>query len=159
MALGAGSYQAPAPCFPKEKTRISILWIAFAILAIAVFFDLRSREIPDALSVCLLLLALGATGFKLHRIGWLDSFLGFALGLCCGLVLFRMGGFGGGDVKLMASLGAVLGFMGELGVMFYVAIIGAILSLISLARGQKEFAYAPAIALGMLCFILRGYLR
>ena len=84
---------------------------------------------------------------------------GLALGFVSGLILFRMGGFGGGDVKLLASLGAVLGLRDELTVMFYVAVVGGMLALVALLRGQREYAYGPAIALGLLSFILKGYWR
>jgi Flp pilus assembly protein protease CpaA len=122
-------------------------------------FDLRFRQIPDTLSVCLLALALAATGFHLHRVGWLDLLLGIALGFGAGLVLFILGGFGGGDVKLLASLGAVVGFRDELGVMFYMAILGGILAMVARVRRRPDYAYAPAIALGLLAFIVRGYWR
>ncbi len=120
-------------------------------------FDLRSRQIPDTLSVCLLTLALVATGLHLHNIGWLDLFLGLSLGFSVGLFLFWLGGFGGGDVKLLSSLGAVLGLRGELGVMFYIALLGGVFALGARLLRRPDFAYAPAIALGLLAFIVRGY--
>ena len=142
-----------------EVETIQILWVAFVLSVVAVVFDVRSRQIPDSLSVCLLGLALVATGFHLHSVNWLSLVLGMVLGFGSGLILFRMGGFGGGDVKLLASLGAVLGFRDELIVMLYVALVGGLLALVALLRGQREYAYAPAIALGLLSFILKGYWR
>jgi len=109
--------------------------------------------------VCLLGLALVATGFHLHRVPWTDLLSGLSLGFAAGLLLFWMGGFGGGDVKLLSSLGAVVGFKGELGVMFYMAILGGILAIVARIRKEREYAYAPAIALGLLAFIVRGYFR
>jgi hypothetical protein len=41
--------------------------------------------------------------------------------------------------------------------MFWMAIVGAIFAVIARLRRQREFAYAPAIALGLLMFIVRGY--
>ena len=79
------------------------------------------------------------------------------IGLSIGSILFLTGGFGGGDVKLLTSLGAILGSRGELGVLLYTAIFGGVLALIARFRGQREYAYAPAIALGLLTFIVRGY--
>jgi Flp pilus assembly protein protease CpaA len=140
-----------------EELRISILWASFAILLAAVVFDLRSRQIPDTLSVCLLLLAVTATGFHLHPVPWLDLCLGLLTGFSAGLFLFWLGGFGGGDVKLISSLGAVVGFKGELGVMFYIAIAGGICAIAARIFHQRDFPYAPAIAFGLLAFIVRGY--
>lgn len=107
--------------------------------------------------MCLLLLALAATGFHLHSVRWPDLFLGLLAGLSVGLFLFWLGGFGGGDVKLVSSLGAVVGFKGELGVMFYIAIAGGLCAIGARIFRQRDFPYAPAIALGLLAFIIRGY--
>jgi prepilin peptidase CpaA len=131
--------------------------VALGALGVAVVFDLRTRQIPDTISLFLLALALAATGFHWHRVGWLDMAGGVAIGLSLGLLLFRAAGFGGGDVKLVVSLGAILGARGELGVLFYTAIFGGLLALIARLRREREYAYAPAIALGLLAFIVRGY--
>jgi len=98
-----------------------------------------------------------STGLHWHRVGWFDLFLGLAVGFAAGAILFALGGLGGGDVKLLAALGAILGFKGELGVLFYMALAGAVLALLARLRKQREYAYAPAIAIGLLAFILRGY--
>jgi len=142
-----------------KETRISVLWLSLAILVVAVIFDLRSREIPDWLSVCLLAVAGCATAFGFHGVTWLDAGAGLAIGFGAGAILFWHGGFGGGDVKLLASLGAVLGWKAELGVLFWMALAGAGLAVFAALRKEKEFAYAPAIALGLLAFIVTGYLR
>lgn len=133
--------------------------MAFTLLAVAVVFDLRSRQIPDMVSALLLIVALVATGFRLHGVHWLDLLMGSALGLSVGLVLFQTGGFGGADVKLLTALGAIVGFKGELGVLFYTAIFGGAFAVIAGLRHQREYPYAPAIALGLLAFIVRGYFR
>ena len=156
MRLGSPA-NLGAPVFWVEP--MPILWISFAILGLAVVFDLRSREIPDWLSLCLFGVAVVSTGFGLHKVGWLDLSLGVALGFSVGALLFRLGGFGGGDVKLLASLGGVLGWRNELGVMFWIALWGALFAIVAGLRKEKEFPYAPAIALGLLAFIVRGYLR
>jgi Flp pilus assembly protein protease CpaA len=70
--------------------------------------------------------------------------------------LFQLGGLGGADVKLISALGAAFGLRNEITLLFYVAVAGAILALIAKFRGQREFAYAPAIALGTLMMILNG---
>lgn len=125
----------------------------------AVICDLRNRQIPDTLSVCLLGLSFLATGFRLHNVGWIDLAFGLCTGFGVGLALFAAGGLGGGDVKLLASLGAVLGWKGALGVMFYMAIAGALMAFAAKLLRQREYPYVPAIAAGLLVFIARGYWR
>lgn len=85
--------------------------------------------------------------------------LGVLLGFTLGLGLYQLGGLAGGDVKLIACLGAVLGWRSELAVLFYVALFGGLLALVARWRKQTEYPYAPAIALGLLAYIVREYWR
>jgi prepilin peptidase CpaA len=126
---------------------------------VAAGFDVfKKREIPDAIPILILLWAIvGAISGVTNR-HWISILAGCAAGIGIGLVLFQLGGFGGGDVKLIASLGAVFGFAAEFSLLFYVAVAGAVLAIIAKARGQHEFAYAPAIAIGVLVVTLRGAL-
>jgi len=139
--------------------RVLILWITLALLAVAAAFDLRSREIPHTVTALVFALGLAATGFGWTSVTWLDSLLGVLLGFGVGLGLYQLGGLAGGDVKLIAALGAVLGWRAELGVLFYIAVFGGVLALVARWRRQTEYAYAPAIALGLLAYIGRGYWR
>ncbi len=136
-----------------------ILWITFGLLAVAAGFDLHRREIPHTITVLVLLLGLSATAFGWHRVTWFDLGMGFALGFAVGLGLYALGGLAGGDVKLLAAMGAVLGWRAEWGALFYIAVIGGLFAAIAKWRRQKDYAYAPAIALGMLAYIGRGYWR
>lgn len=79
----------------------------FVLLVVAALWDLRKREIPDLVPALILL-----CGFLCWRP--LDSILGFILTgfpYLAAAVLARRDGFaiGGGDVKLMAACGFVLG--------------------------------------------------
>jgi prepilin peptidase CpaA len=126
-----------------------MLLAALLFLVAATICDLRSREIPDWIAAGLLACALGATGFGLTEVTWLGLLGGAMLAFVLGLPLFAAGGFGGGDVKLVVALGAALGPLGLLSTLFWVAIAGGILALVALARGKRELAYVPAIALGL----------
>ena len=136
-----------------------ILWITFGLLAVAAGFDLHSREIPHTVTALVFVLGLAATGFGWNGLSWLAMAMGVLLGFGVGFGLYQLGGLAGGDVKLLGALGAVLGWRAELGVLFYVAIFGGGLALIARWRKQTEYAYAPAIALGLLAYIGRGYWR
>jgi prepilin signal peptidase PulO-like enzyme (type II secretory pathway) len=56
-------------------------------------------------------------------------------------------------------MGLVLGWRAELGVIFYVAIFGGFGAAIARWRKRDEFAYGPAIALGLLAYMVHEYLR
>jgi prepilin peptidase CpaA len=83
--------------------------LVFAYTATAMITDLRARRIPNWLTVSSLVGALlfhGVTG------GWSGlghALGGFAVGFGFLLVLWLIGGAGGGDVKLTGALGAWLG--------------------------------------------------
>lgn len=101
-----------------------MLSLALVVATAAALFDLRTGHIPNALTLPGILLG-GATQLALvpyhgafaAQAGGLaalaSALLRLALGmLVCGLVpylLFRRGAMGGGDVKLLAALGALLG--------------------------------------------------
>ena len=84
----------------------------FAVMlftAVAMVWDIRTRRIPNWLNLIGLMMALifcSATG------GWKGvsfSVAGFMTGFAILLLLWLMGGAGGGDVKLMGAVGAWLG--------------------------------------------------
>lgn len=58
-----------------------------------------------------------------------SSLVGLLLGFILFFFVFLMGGFGGGDVKLMAAIGAIKGYPFILYASFYSALVGGIISL------------------------------
>ena len=127
--------------------------LTFACLA-ATAHDLRSREIPDGISLALLVFALAAASLGWNGLTWMNLAIGFGVGLCVSATLFYLGGLGGGDVKMIAALGAALGWLGILQVLFWMALSGGALALVAAARGQKDFAYGPAILTGTFVYAL-----
>jgi prepilin peptidase CpaA len=79
---------------------------------------------------------------------------GGLLGLLIGAALFRFACFGGGDAKLIVAIGALLGPVGLWIALFWMALAGGLLALIALARGQKDYAYAPAITAGFAAYLV-----
>jgi prepilin peptidase CpaA len=110
--------------------------IVISIGLIACVFDVRTRRIPNALTLSAAAAGLlyhaatsGVTGVQLAGAGWL-------LGLLLLLPYFALGGMGGGDVKLMAALGAWLGPWETFWLAMYAGIAGGVLGLtVALAHG------------------------
>lgn len=133
-----------------------VLWVALGLLGIASIHDLRTRQIPDWISAALLVAALGALSVGAHPAGWRGLVIGLVLGFSISLALYALGALGGGDVKLLTALGAVLGPAALLSCLFWVAVAGGVLALVAKWRGQKELAYVPAIAAGLLMYLVRN---
>src|SRR5256885_11304778 len=78
-------------------------------VAVCVVTDLRTRRIPNAISGPAMLIGIALNTAHMGTAGLLDSLSG--LGVTIGVLLwpFAMGGIGGGDVKMMGAIGALLG--------------------------------------------------
>jgi prepilin peptidase CpaA len=130
------------------------MWLAFGLLVVGTVWDLRRREIPDAIPLALIASAVAATALGRSPHGWLGLLLGFILALGLGMLLFWRGGFGGGDVKVLAALGAIVGPGSLFPLLFCVAMAGGLFAVVAVARGKSDLAYAPAITLGFLAFMI-----
>lgn len=128
-------------------------WIPLLPLAAAAVVDLRSREIPDWIPVSLLAWGVfrAAAGWS-H--GWVALVMGFAAGTVLALGLFRFAGFGGGDVKLVAALGAASGWPEYLHLLYYTALAGGLMALAAALRGRRDLAYAPAFLVGFVAVLV-----
>ncbi|MBV8554160.1 MAG: prepilin peptidase [Planctomycetaceae bacterium] len=129
-------------------------WVALAHVLVATGFDLRSREVPNTIPVLLLGWAIVVVAFRLDGNGWGSMLVGLSVGLLASGFFFALGGLGGGDVKLIAALGAVLGHPAIWPALFWIALAGGGFSLIALIRGRRDLAYLPAIALGLSIHLL-----
>jgi len=132
-----------------------MIYIAIGLTLVAVVYDLRRREVPDWISASLVVCAVTAIAAGLTDVTWAGLAIGAALGLALTLPLYALGGFGGGDVKLVVALGAALGPLALLSALFWVAVAGGVLALLAAIRGRRDLAYVPAIALGLLVYWVR----
>jgi prepilin peptidase CpaA len=112
--------------------------VLVAVLVVAAVTDVRSGRIYNRLvyPAIALGLAFGAAGGGLA--GLKDHALGAGIGFGVLLVCYALGGMGGGDVKLMAAVGALGGFeRGDQGsyfilyALFYAFAVGVILGLLA----------------------------
>ncbi len=109
----------------------SMVALVALFTAVAAVQDLRTRSIPNWLTVPSFLLALA---FHTIGNGWAglgNSLAGFAVGFGILFVLWLIGGGGGGDVKLMGALGAWVGLKPILVVFFasaFLAVIGGLIA-------------------------------
>lgn len=130
----------------------SLYWLVAVLAMVAAVHDWRTGEIPDWVSVLIAAAAAMEAVCGWREGAWLPMVLGGMLGFVVSGLLYWRGAWGGGDVKLIAALGVWLGPAALVATLFWVAIVGAILSLAALARGEKSLAYGPAIAAGLLIY-------
>lgn len=116
--------------------RLLMLVPLIAMLAGAAITDLRARRIPNWLTLSMI--ATGMAQSVMHpALSPGQSALGLLCGFALTFVLFGMGALGGGDVKLMAGVGAWVGPVGVFAVFAIAAIIGMIMVLAqSAAQGR-----------------------
>ena len=119
-------------------------------VAVALVCDLRTREVPDWIPLVIVAWACLATALGLHKVTWIGLIAGALLGLGLGAAVFYLGWPGGGDVKLLAAIGAAVGPWALLSILAWMALAGGVLALIAAARGKRDFAYVPAIAVGVV---------
>jgi prepilin peptidase CpaA len=88
-----------------------LLWIAplITMLLWAAIVDFRTRRIRNWLTFSMILSGLIQSFFAGNQISPGQSALGFVVGAALPLPLFLLGAIGGGDVKLLAGIGAWLG--------------------------------------------------
>jgi prepilin peptidase CpaA len=108
--------------------------VVLVAVIIAAFTDVRSFKIYNALTLPLLASGLVYHGMVGGSGSLLLSVLGMLFGFFIPFLLFLAGGMGGGDVKLMAGVGAWLGLP-----MTYYVFVGA-----SLAAGLYALALMVA---------------
>jgi prepilin peptidase CpaA len=110
--------------------------IGLLACGVAATTDLRSRRVPNALTLPLL-----AAAVPLAALDGVHAALAacaiVVAALAVGTVVHTMGVLGGGDVKLLAGVSALAGFPACIDVAIYSALCGGVLALVvSLARGE-----------------------
>lgn len=100
-----------------------------AALVWAAAEDVVSRRIRNALAFSLLAAGVTQSFLPLHTVSPLTSFYGVLAGVGLVLVMYILGGMGGGDLKLMGAVGAWLGPVGILNVFLVAAVFGMVVVL------------------------------
>jgi prepilin peptidase CpaA len=137
--------------------------IAVLIGLAAAVQDIARRRISNWIPVSALIAGLLCHGFERGWRGVLSALGGAMGGFLVFLVFYWLGGLGGGDVKLMAGLGSVVGVERLLAAALWTAACGGVLAALCVAAvtlrnawvrkpaaasRAQHIPYAPAIALG-----------
>lgn len=131
-----------------------LVLVVATFTVVAAVWDLRTRRIPNSLTIPVFLAGWVFQGFDRGWAGLGDAALGFLVGFGILFVLWVIGGGGGGDVKLMGALSVWLGFRLTLLVMIastglVLLITAGVLAVQVLRRGLKA-SQAKYLATGKI---------
>lgn len=110
---------------------VSVFFLAL-LVAIAAFCDLRTRRIPNWLTLSGLLIGIGINSFLFEWKGLRMSLLGMLAGFGAYFVLYLLRAMGAGDVKLMAAVGALVGPGNWFAIFLITAFLGGVTGLLAL---------------------------
>ena len=130
-----------------------------SILITLSFIDLAHYRLPDILTIPGMFAGLIFSIFlKFIR----NSLVGISTGVLTGIILsyfgekvFKREAFGGGDLKLLAMIGAFLGPWGVLLSLFIGSVIG---SIVGIFWKKREIPFGPFLAIGATVDIFLGSL-
>ncbi len=142
------------------------LFIFCSSLVVITFIDLDHQIIPDEISLPGIVIGFIFALF-LPWGGWQSSLLGI---LCGGGSLFLVAfgyekltgkeGMGGGDIKLLAMMGAFLGWRSILFIIFSASVVGSVIGiaamLIQKKDGKLAIPFGPFLAFGAVLYIFYG---
>lgn len=127
--------QRITPHYKRGSDTLTLKTLCLSVgLGVAVLWDLRHQRIPNVLTVSLAALGLVLATVEGGMSGALDALLGLIIGFAFFFIPFILGGIGGGDVKLMAAVGAMSGYALTLHAGVYTALAGGLIAAVMLAR-------------------------
>lgn len=124
------------------------------------FIDLEHGYLPDVMVLPGLVLGLLAGAFGIMGLGFLESLLGavFGAGVLLVVVWASRGGMGLGDVKLLAMIGAFLGWQGAFYTLLFGSVLGSIVGVSLILAGRKKrrdpIPFGPFLAAGAIVELL-----
>jgi len=146
-----------------------LIVVCFATVTVAAWLDAATRRIPNSLTYPAILIGLAVSLLIVPAVelfglpdiavwfgtpGLQDGLLGFALCAVIGVVSFMAGGLGGGDTKLLAALGAMLGFSDSVPVLFNALVIAALIGVTNWAVKGELVARVQVVALNLLSIVM-----
>ncbi|MGM0874434.1 MAG: prepilin peptidase [Bacillota bacterium] len=144
-----------SPLLVGWSKELIIAWSFISLCMIVTVSDLKYMIIPDKVNLFFLLL------FSIERVfipssPWYDPIAGLVVGALVPLIIILVsrGGMGGGDMKLLAVFGVVLGWKLVLLSFFLATLIGTIVGMFGMLTGHvkkgKPFPFGPFLVIGAL---------
>lgn len=144
-----------------------LIYYAFVVsLLIITFIDIDFQIIPDAISLPGIPIGFAAS-FALSVLTYKASLLGILIG---GGILYLIAwayhlltkkeGMGGGDIKLLAMIGAFIGWQGVLFTIFVASAVGTLSGVLVMLRQKKglklAIPFGPFLSIGAITYVFMG---
>lgn len=139
---------------PTTESAAILQWgVVLVASLVAALWDIKSRRIPNVLTLSLLATGIIQAGFFDGLDGLKSSLLAaVVLGLPY-VVLFVFAGGGAGDAKLMAAIGAWLGFESGIVALLAISICAVVCALLKAIFARRFFEVLNNIRVMMLSFM------
>lgn len=142
----------------------ALYFVFCAALLVIIFIDIHHQIIPDRISLPGIVVGFVGSLFS-ASVTWQQSALGVLLGggalyavAWCYYAVTKREGMGGGDIKLLAMIGAFLGWQSLLYVIFSSSLAGSLIGIVAMFRQRKggltRIPFGPFLALGALSYLL-----
>ena len=143
----------------KPELLDSGLWVTELLLVVLVLVaavtDLKSRRIPNLLVLAGLIVAFVVQVFLPMGMGWQGWLYGMLTGFAVFFPLYLLRGMAAGDVKLMAAVGAFVGWSMALKIALLTCVAGGVMSVLYIVvKGRVRQAW-DNICMIMLPMLMR----
>ncbi|HLO27352.1 MAG TPA: prepilin peptidase [Geobacteraceae bacterium] len=144
----------------------AVLFLFCAAMVVITFIDLEHFIIPDVISLPGIVLGF-VCSFFIPQLGWQNSLIGIIAG-GGSLYLVATGyqlvtgkeGMGGGDIKLLAMMGAFFGWKAIPFIIFTSSLVGSVIGVMVMVVQKKDsklaIPFGPFLALGAILYIFFG---
>lgn len=158
--------EAPPEIVLRLGVVFAVLFVFCSALVVVTFIDLEHQVIPDSITLPGIVIGFIAS-FFIPQLGWVNSLIGIVAG-GGSLLLIAYGyelvakkeGMGGGDVKLLAMMGAFLGWKAIIFIIFTASLIGSVIGVGVMLAKKKDASLAipfgPFLAGGAILYIFCG---
>lgn len=146
---------ASAPIFLGWSSELLVGWILISLFMIIFVTDVSYMLIPDKILLFFIVIFI-VLRFSFPLMPWWDSIVGAAVGfsLLLSIAVVSKGGMGGGDIKLFAVIGFVLGMKMVLLSLLFACFYGALLGITGLLTGTLKkktlIPFGPYIVFGTM---------
>jgi leader peptidase (prepilin peptidase)/N-methyltransferase len=143
-----------------------VYFVFISSLLVITFIDLDHRIIPDIITLPGIPIGLVAS-FALPTVSFKASIFGLLIGggslwlvAWAYSLIAKRDGMGGGDIKLLAMIGTIIGWQGVIFTVFASSVIGSCVGISIMLIKGKNMKYAipfgPFLSIGAIAYVFLG---